>query len=60
MAIEKDGIEAVRSRMAKVPLGRWAEPEEIAHAVLYLAAPSGSFITGQVLSLNGGETIVGY
>jgi 3-oxoacyl-[acyl-carrier protein] reductase len=60
MAIEKDGIEAVRQRMAKVPLGRWAEPEEIAHAVLYLAAPSGSFITGQVLSLNGGETIVGY
>src|SRR5438445_80979 len=46
MAIEKDGIEAVRQRMAKVPLGRWAEPEEIAHAVLYLAAPSGSFITG--------------
>ena len=59
MAIEKDGIDAVRERMARVPLGRWAEPEEIAHAVLYLVSPHGSFMTGQVLSLNGGDTIVG-
>ena len=59
MAIEKDGIEAVRQRMAKVPLGRWAEPEEIAHAVLYFVSPNASFVTGQVLNLSGGETIVG-
>jgi 3-oxoacyl-[acyl-carrier protein] reductase len=59
MAIEKDGIEAVRGRMAKVPLGRWAEPEEIAHAVLYFVSPSSTFVTGQVLNLSGGETIVG-
>jgi 3-oxoacyl-[acyl-carrier protein] reductase len=59
MAIEKDGMDAVRQRMARIPLGRWAEPEEIAHAVLYLVSPQASFITGQVLSLNGGDTIVG-
>jgi 3-oxoacyl-[acyl-carrier protein] reductase len=59
MAIEKDGIDAVRQRMAKVPLGRWAEPEEISHAVLYFASPQSTFVTGQVLSLSGGETIVG-
>jgi len=59
MAIEKDGIDAVRERMKLIPLGRWAEPEEIAHAVLYLVSPQGSFITGQTLSLNGGDTIVG-
>jgi 3-oxoacyl-[acyl-carrier protein] reductase len=57
MAIEKDGIEAVRERMAKVPLGRWAEPDEIAQGMLYLVAAG--FVTGQVLSLNGGDTIVG-
>jgi len=57
MAIEKDGIDAVRERMAKVPLGRWAEPEEIAQGMLYLA--TAGFATGQVLSLNGGDTIVG-
>jgi NAD(P)-dependent dehydrogenase (short-subunit alcohol dehydrogenase family) len=59
MAIEKDGIEAVQQRMAKVPLGRWAEPDEIAHAVLYFASPHSTFVTGQVLNLSGGETIVG-
>jgi 3-oxoacyl-[acyl-carrier protein] reductase len=57
MAIEKDGIDAVRERMAKVPLGRWAEPEEIAQGMLYLV--TAGFVTGQVLSLNGGDTIVG-
>jgi 3-oxoacyl-[acyl-carrier protein] reductase len=57
MAIEKDGIDAVRERMAKVPLGRWAEPEEIAQGLLYLV--TAGFVTGQVLSLNGGDTIVG-
>jgi 3-oxoacyl-[acyl-carrier protein] reductase len=57
MAIEKDGIEAVRERMAKVPLGRWAEPDEIAQGMLYLV--TAGFVTGQVLSLNGGDTIVG-
>ena len=44
---------------ANTPAGRLAEPEEIAHAVLYLVSPQASFITGQVLSLNGGDTIVG-
>jgi 3-oxoacyl-[acyl-carrier protein] reductase len=57
MAIEKDGIDAVRERMAKIPLGRWAEPEEIAEGLLYLV--TAGFVTGQVLSLNGGDTIVG-
>jgi NAD(P)-dependent dehydrogenase (short-subunit alcohol dehydrogenase family) len=59
MAIEKDGMDAVRERMAKIPLGRWAEPEEIAYGMLYLVSPLSSFVTGQVLSLNGGDTIVG-
>jgi 3-oxoacyl-[acyl-carrier protein] reductase len=57
MAIEKDGIEAVRERMAKVPLGRWAEPDEIAQGMLYLV--TAGFVTGQMLNLNGGDTIVG-
>jgi 3-oxoacyl-[acyl-carrier protein] reductase len=57
MAIEKDGIDAVRERMKKIPLQRWAEPEEIAQGMLYLV--TAGFVTGQVLSLNGGDTIVG-
>jgi len=40
-------------------LKRWAEPEEIAYAVAFLASPHAGFITGQVLSPNGGDPIVG-
>ena len=36
------------------PLGRWAEPEEIADAILYLAGPTASFVTGQILMADGG------
>jgi 7-alpha-hydroxysteroid dehydrogenase len=38
----------------KTPLRRLGEPEDIAAAVLYLSAPSGAFITGKVLEVDGG------
>jgi NAD(P)-dependent dehydrogenase (short-subunit alcohol dehydrogenase family) len=37
-------------------LGRWAEPEEIATAILFLAAAENGFITGAVLTVDGGWT----
>jgi len=36
------------------PLGRWAKPEEIAYAVAFFASDEAAFITGQVLSVDGG------
>jgi NAD(P)-dependent dehydrogenase (short-subunit alcohol dehydrogenase family) len=39
-----------------LPLGRTADPEEIAHAVLFLASPRASFITGSTLHADGGGT----
>lgn len=56
---EMGGVEKVREREKTVPLKRWAQPEEIAHLALYLASPESDFITGQVISPNGGSYIVG-
>lgn len=39
------------------PLGRIARPEEIAHAILFLAGPGASFVTGQCLSVDGGAAM---
>ena len=41
---------------AQRPLRRYARPEEIAHAVLYLASDEASFITGTALVIDGGGT----
>ncbi len=39
---------------AMTPMGRLGKPEEIADAIVFLASPRASFITGQVLAVNGG------
>ncbi|MBA3963868.1 MAG: 3-oxoacyl-[acyl-carrier-protein] reductase [Chthoniobacterales bacterium] len=40
--------------LAKIPLGKFGESEDIAAAVAFLAAPEAKFITGQVLTVDGG------
>jgi 3-oxoacyl-[acyl-carrier protein] reductase len=40
--------------MAQIPLGKLGEPEDIAHAVSYLASPLAAYVTGQELHVNGG------
>ncbi|MFO1398647.1 MAG: 3-oxoacyl-ACP reductase FabG [Burkholderiales bacterium] len=51
----KDLPEAARAAMrSRVPLQRLGTPEDIAHAVAYLASPGASYVTGVTLHVNGG------
>ena len=43
-----------RQLLAQIPVGRFCEPEEFAHAVRFFASPLAGFITGEVLDVNGG------
>jgi 3-oxoacyl-[acyl-carrier protein] reductase len=43
--------------LARIPLGRWAEPEEIAATFVFFASDAAAYITGQVLPVDGGTVI---
>ena len=45
--------------MARVPVGRWAEPAEIADPILFLCSDAARYMTGTVMPVDGGYTSVG-
>jgi 3-oxoacyl-[acyl-carrier protein] reductase len=40
--------------LSRIPMGRWGEPAEIASIALFLASPMASYVTGQMISADGG------
>ena len=57
--IETDMVRSISDEMMKkilekIPLGRLGKPDEVAGAVAYLLSEEGSYITGQVIDINGG------
>lgn len=50
---------ALAAIVGRTPLGRVAEPREVATAIAFLALPAASYITGQCLSVDGGMSIQG-
>ena len=52
-----DNPEATKQFSSSHPMRRIGEPEEIAGAAVFLAAPSGSYVNGQMIVIDGGSTI---
>jgi NAD(P)-dependent dehydrogenase (short-subunit alcohol dehydrogenase family) len=50
-----DGTPSLRRFLRGIPLGRLAEPDDIASAALFLCSPAASFITGVILAVDGGN-----
>ena len=53
----KLGEEILQEVRKQIPLGRLGEPQDVADAVLFLASDAASFITGHILTIDGGLTV---
>ena len=53
---ESDPQEMKDSYKAIIPMGRWGLPQDVAYAIVYYASNEASFVTGQTICVNGGNT----
>jgi 3-oxoacyl-[acyl-carrier protein] reductase len=51
--------DASKKALGSIPLGRVAEPEEIAGPIVFLCTPWAGFVSGEVFNVNGGAVLVG-
>ena len=59
MPMSKDSPEVIAQKAKTIPFGRYGQPEDMGNAIAFLCSPDAAFITGQVISPNGGFAIVG-
>lgn len=55
----EQGAKVLAGMRRAIPLGRLGQPDDVASAVRWLASPGAAYVTGQVLSVSGGLTMVG-
>ena len=48
--------DAAKAAVARTPMGRLGEPDDIAGLAVYLCSPAGSWTTGQTMVVDGGST----
>lgn len=58
MPLEGTDLEELRSRGSRIPLGRIAQPEDLAAVVAFLLSRDAAYMTGQALGVNGGALTV--
>lgn len=54
-----EGSDIERKALSSIPMGRFAQPEEVAYAVLFFLADEARYITGQSLGVDGGGSLAG-
>jgi NAD(P)-dependent dehydrogenase (short-subunit alcohol dehydrogenase family) len=57
LVTQQDYDQVLAAAVAKVPLGRFATPDDVAHLVAFLASDRAGFITGQAYNLTGGREL---
>ena len=57
---EDAAAEQRKGVLSRIPLGRLAEPDDFAGAILFLSSPGGSYVTGEIYGVNGGLVAVNF
>jgi NAD(P)-dependent dehydrogenase (short-subunit alcohol dehydrogenase family) len=55
-SVQQDNPELAAAALAMHPIGRTAQPEEVAESVIWLSSDAASFVTGVALPVDGGRT----
>jgi 3-oxoacyl-[acyl-carrier protein] reductase len=54
---ERDNPQLYQSILARIPSGRYGKPEEIAHVATFLVSDQASWVTGQTIAVDGGQSL---